>query len=218
MRHSSFLSRAALAAAAAQLLVHATPAAAQQRNGAAPPTPARQDTASAPLRRSWTSDRAEVRVGDVITVIVDEFANAEAKKINDATDRRSRDMGVGGSADLPPTLDKRGEVSVRTRNNAESRQRGQATRGNEFAARMSVRVTAINEAGLLQVKGDRLVDVDKDKQTMTLTGFVRPQDVLPGNVVESWRIADAQITYSAKGPLGKPRGGIVGRILGALWP
>jgi flagellar basal body L-ring protein FlgH len=38
------------------------------------------------------------------------------------------------------------------------------------------------------------------------------------NQVESWRVADAQLLYTSEGSLGKPKGSIIGRILGAVWP
>ncbi len=62
------------------------------------------------------------------------------------------------------------------------------------------------------------VDVDKNKQEITFTGWVRPEDVSAQNAVDSWRVADAQLVYAGKGPLGKPKGGIVGRVLGMVWP
>ena len=84
---------------------------------------------------------------------------------------------------------------------------------------MSVRIVAVDSTtGLLQVKGAKLVDVDRNKQEVTFTGWVRPQDVSPQNTVESFRVADAQLLYTAKGGLGKPKGGILGRILGMVWP
>jgi hypothetical protein len=35
-------------------------------------------------------------------------------------------------------------------------------------------------------------------------------------VVDSWRVADAELVYTSSGQ--RPRGGILGRMLGAIWP
>jgi flagellar L-ring protein precursor FlgH len=83
---------------------------------------------------------------------------------------------------------------------------------------MTVRVVKVSPSGVLEVKGAKTVDVDKNRQDLTLTGFVRPEDVSRNNIVESSRIADAQVLYSLKGDLGKTRGGIVGRIISVFWP
>jgi flagellar L-ring protein precursor FlgH len=47
---------------------------------------------------------------------------------------------------------------------------------------------------------------------------VRAQDVSPANTVESARLADAQLTYQSPGPLGKPKQGLVTRVVSLLWP
>jgi flagellar L-ring protein precursor FlgH len=63
-----------------------------------------------------------------------------------------------------------------------------------------------------------MTNIDKNEQLVTLTGWVRPQDVSPQNVVESLRVADAALTYQAKGNLDKPRGGFLSKLVGKLWP
>jgi flagellar basal body L-ring protein FlgH len=47
---------------------------------------------------------------------------------------------------------------------------------------------------------------------------VRPQDISARNLVESWRLADAELLYESTGDLGNPKKGIITRILGILWP
>ena len=197
-----------LAAAAAHAQAPTPPAAAPA--AAAPAEPA------ARTRQSWTSPRRSFGVGDVVTVLVDDYTLASASTSNTASDTRRRDLGLdartpGGG--IPMSAD------VGTRNDADSRQRGEATRQNRFQSEMSVRVVAIDpQSGLLQLKGTKLVDVDKNKQEISFTGWVRPQDVSAQNSVDSWRVADAQLLYTGQGPLGKPKGGIVGRVLGMVWP
>ncbi len=77
---------------------------------------------------------------------------------------------------------------------------------------------AVAPNGLLQLKGTKNINVDKAMQDIVFTGFVRPQDISTTNVVESSRIADAQLGYLSPGPLGKPKQGIISKILGGLWP
>jgi flagellar L-ring protein precursor FlgH len=83
---------------------------------------------------------------------------------------------------------------------------------------MSVRVVSVGPNGLLQVKGTKIIDVDKAKQDIAFSGWVRAQDVSPTNLIESSRVADAQIGYASPGPLGKPKQGIVSKVLGVVWP
>jgi flagellar L-ring protein precursor FlgH len=191
----------------------ATPAA--RTPAAAPAAPAAPPAATAP-RASWLSDRREFAVGDIITVFVDDYTIASAIKDNTATDRRRRNAGIDISKPGPLA----GSISagVDSRNDGDSQQRGQARRENRFQSEMSVRVVALGPNGTVQVKGRKLIDVDKGQQDITLTGWVRAQDVSTGNAVESSRIADAQVTYLSPGPLGKPKGGILSKVVGIVWP
>jgi len=173
---------------------------------------------SAPTRkppRSWTADRRDFAVGDIITVLVDENTAASANKQTTATDRKSRKMDF--DATLPPPAPGK-SAGIESSNNGESRQDGEATRGNQFVGEISVKVVAIGKDGNLQIKGSKTVDVDKNKQVMTLSGWLRPQDVSTTDVAHSSRVADAQLVYTAQGSLGKPKTGIITRVLGVIWP
>ncbi len=169
-----------------------------------------------PARVSWTADRRAYGVGDVITVLIDEQTLATATTGNFASDRRSRDMSAFGDQTIASSFPG-ASIGLGSLNDAESRQRGESVRRNRFVGEMTVRVVAV-ENGLLHVSGSRTTSVDKDTQAMTLTGWVRPQDVSYNNLVESWRIGDAEILYASSGRLGKPRGGFITRFIGWLWP
>lgn len=182
----------------------------------------RPDSASAPRPRSiaWTSNRREFIVGDIIKVYVDEYALASANKDNSASAARQRRMNVGVNApvlDGSPILDPIAG-SVETADGGSSSQRGNATRNTRYTAEIPVRVVGITPEGLLRVQGSKLIDVDKNKQALTLSGLIRPLDVGARDVIGADNIADLQLAYQAKGSLGKPKSGIVTRIVGLLWP
>ena len=168
-------------------------------------------------RRSWTADRQDFAVGDVITILIDEYTVAAANRGNSASDRRQRDLTLGVAQSMSaafPSIS--GDVT--SGSSAESSTRGEATQENRFQGEMTVRITEVDPSGLLRVEGIKLVDIDNSRQELALRGWVRPQDVSARNMVDSWRVGDAELTYSSKGSLGKPRGGMIGRILGAVWP
>ena len=58
-----------------------------------------------------------------------------------------------------------------------SKQSGDAKRGVNFKGDISVRVVAVDKTGLLQIKGTKVVDVDKNKQSLNFSGWVRPEDI-----------------------------------------
>lgn len=173
-----------------------------------------QATANA-ARRSWTSDRIQLAVGDVVTVFIDEQTLAAANLREDASDNRGRVMSAG--AQMPDGSAMGAGMSADKA--VDSRRSGQSVRGNSFRAEVSARVVAISPTGMLQLEGQKELFVDKAKQTIILSGWVRPNDIaVATNSVDSWRMADAKIEYKQKGRLGKARGGLIGKIFGAFWP
>lgn len=171
-------------------------------------------TTTAPAgRQSFYSDRRDYAVGDIVTILIDDYTITTALKENVASDSRS--SGKSFAARLPTSSKSFG---LDTRNDASQNERGSAKRENRFQNEMSVRVVAIGENGMIQLKGTKNINVDKNLQDITLTGWVRPQDISPSNTIESARIADASIGYTSPGNMTKPKQGIISKVLGIVWP
>ena len=183
---------------------------------------AKDDKAPPPRARrlaSWTADKREFsgRRGHGARI---EATIASATKSQSGTDQQTRknDMAielpqVGPLKSLPPV-----DGNMSMGKNSSSKQNGDAKRGVNFRGDISVRVIAVDKNGQLQIKGTKTVDVDKNKQVLNFTGWVRPEDISADNLVASERVADAALTYQLTGDIGKTRGGLVGRILNAFWP
>lgn len=177
-------------------------------------------TATSNHLRSWTADNRPYVIGDIVTVVVVNRTSATANVRDVAADSRSKKL----NADVQPPAGPTGasvpiDASVRFDQDGNSRRTGELLRGNEFRATVTTRVVAISPTGMLRLEGRSTLDVDRNTQDITVKGWTRPQDIAPGsNMVESSRLADASITYARKGSLGKPRTGIVSRILGMVWP
>ncbi len=201
-------------------LIGASPIGAQAAPPTPPPTlPADSLTVanSIPVRAprtSWIADRRAFAVGDVITVLIDDYTISTAVKDNIASDTRRRNLGA--TIRLPLQGSRAGGIDAR--NDADTQQRGSLRRENRFQNEMSVRVVATGDNGLLQVRGAKNIMVDKAQQDVVFEGWVRAQDVSPQNLVESYRVADATLAYTSPGPLGKTKSGLFTRILGLFLP
>jgi flagellar L-ring protein precursor FlgH len=173
------------------------------------PPPA--DAAPPPVGRlSWTSDRLPLRVGDLLTIVVDESTVAAERQSNVANNTRSQ----GASLDALPAPEDLRNIGIGY--DARSNQTGRVERAGSLVSVLSVRVTALEANGIARIEGQKIVLVDGRRQEVLLTGFVRSEDVSASNAILSSRIADAEITYKGK-KLG-PSTGIFGKILGLLWP
>ena len=198
-------------AAAAQAPVTAADSA---RADSARAAAARQVVAVAPPRAAWYSDRLPLRVGDLLTVIVDEDAAASERVSTNATNDRSLraqlGIGIDESVRLGPSKDF--STGVRSASNDV----GEAGRRGSLSAVLTVRVTGVDAGGIATIEGAKSVTVDGRTQQVQLKGMVRAEDVSASNLVSSNRIADATITY--KGKKIAARSGILGKILSIFWP
>jgi flagellar L-ring protein precursor FlgH len=189
-------------------------AAAPRRAGAQelPPEAAAPTAARVAPRAAWLADRRTFTVGEILTVLVDEQAAGSERTGRTADVARSQ----RASAVLPPGGASATSVGFNTALEEASRQNGENSRRGMLSATISVRVAEVAEDGTLRIEGQREITVDGRRQVIAISGAVRPEDVSAQNVVFSSRVAEAVVSYSGKGA--SARHGIIGRILGMLWP
>lgn len=201
--------------------LHAPALAAQGRGGKAAAAPVMDSLSLVPQgRQSWTSDKMRFQIGDIVTIVISERTLASANLTDNSSDARRKQLGLDIEPPAGPTGSSNNmTATVDVSSAGDSRKRGQVLRQNDFQSAVSARVVAVSPRGMLRIRGHKLVNVDKNQQDVVISGWVRPQDIaVGGNTVESARIADAEIQYAQKGALGRPRAGIISRLLGALWP
>lgn len=142
--------------------------------------------------QSLTSDLRARRVGDLITVMVYESASASST----ANTTTGRDASVG--LDVQGT-GKSWAAAVNASSQTDGR--GRTQREGRVLAQITVTIRAISERGELSIAGEQLVEINNERQQISIEGQVRPQDVSDTNVVLSTRIGNARIRYSGQGDL-----------------
>ncbi|MEO5798594.1 MAG: flagellar basal body L-ring protein FlgH [Gemmatimonadales bacterium] len=174
--------------------------------------PAAVDTTTrrASMRANWLTDRRPLHVGDILALIVDE--QATAREQSSTTARNTRDQSGAWDMQSAPSILKSLGISYASH----SDQGGVANRSGGLSTVLSVRVTAIDPSGVAHIEGHKLLAIDGRNQEVSIAGLIRPEDVSAGNTILSSRIADASISY--KGKKISPKTGIIGKILGMLWP
>lgn len=183
---------------------------------AAPPPATQPAVQAAPtvVRANWFSDKRPLRVGDIVTIVVDEAVNSRESQTENASKSRNQQMGlnlnVGDAVKIGPQ--KGFESGVGN----DSKATGVANRAGGLTATISVRVVSIEPTGIAKIKGEKTVGVDGRNQVIQLEGVVRPEDLNADNTVYSSRIAESVISYKGK-KIG-PAKGILGGILSIFWP
>lgn len=146
--------------------------------------------------QSLFTDVKACKVGDILTVLIFEqnqgSSKAETKTEKSTTAQMKGGPGVG-PLDFIPLFSLDG-------NNSNSYDgKGENTRNGSLRAKMSVTVIARKENGDLIIQGSRTLGISGDRETLTLTGVVRQKDITRDNTIDSYLIADAEISYTGKG-------------------
>lgn len=96
---------------------------------------------------------------------------------------------------------------------------GSTSRSGDLTAYITARVTEILPGGNMRIVGSREVEVNNERQYITLSGVIRTRDVSPENVIMSTYISDARISYSGQGIIDeRQRPGWLANGLNKIWP
>ena len=157
------------------------------------------------------------RVGDLITVVLQESINASKS----ATTEADKDTEI----DLPnPTLFGKDNRLNELANDIESTRafegEGETTQENSIDGNITVTVHEVYPNGYLLVKGEKLLELNEGSEVVRISGIVRPTDVTADNTILSNQIANAEITYKGKGIVSdSSKAGWLSRFFySVIWP
>jgi len=158
--------------------------------------------------RAVATDHRAFRPGDSLTVVVTEIASATSTA-NTATGKQgevsAKMLGKNDVYDLSAGLGNTFDGG------------GKTERTGKLLARITVTVQSVDELGLLHIKGAQTIDVNNERQSISMTGRVRPVDIASDNTVASSRITDSHIEYIGDGVLNEQqRPGILTRLFSWL--
>lgn len=146
--------------------------------------------------QSLFSDIKAHNVGDVLTVLIVEqnSASSEVETIIEKSTKTntSGGPGVGG-------LDFISLFGLKADNTNKFDGRGENLRVGSIRAKITVTVVEVRNNGDLVIEGSRIIGINNDKETIYLSGLVRRKDISSDNTVQSYLIADAEISYTGKG-------------------
>lgn len=91
-------------------------------------------------------------------------------------------------------------------------------RTKELETTISCVVTDVTPNGNMVIQGDKYLTSGAEKMNVRFTGVIRPQDITHSNVIESSRVANAEIVVTGKGTVSRTqRPGIINQILSAIF-
>jgi flagellar L-ring protein precursor FlgH len=149
---------------------------------------------------SWFGEKKAYRVGDIVTVVLDESLDADTTTKNTASRKTKTDVlsplqiakwGSPGGI-LSTDLQEENEVS--------STGSGVIDQSATLQGTMTAQVVEVYPNGNLLIRGEKIVNFSSGSEVVQVKGIIRPQDIQPDNTVQSKRLASAQITYKGVGP------------------
>lgn len=156
----------------------------------------------------FASDRRANRVGDIITITLEETMTAA----NSGTETTSKSDSYG--FDLPEALFGPSSLlsklffpgGVKEDNLVGGTTQaftgsGTAAQSNSLTGTISVTIVRVYPNGNLEVKGQRKLMYNSGTEYIRLAGVVRPDDISSSNTVSSTKVADAQISYTGTGDM-----------------
>jgi len=163
------------------------------------------------------------KIGDVLTVII-----AEASKVDNKVSRdlkKSTNRAADFNGDLGITTPNHNLIprmpGVDITATSNNQLNGQADYKDERTLddRVTLVVEDIQANGNLVVIGTRQRDIAGDKQTITVSGIVRPSDISFDNTIRSEQVANFQIVTKNEGVSNTyNKVGWLGQIFDFLWP
>jgi flagellar L-ring protein precursor FlgH len=160
------------------------------------------------------TDKVAFRIGDVLTVRLEESTTGQYK----ANTKTSKTAAL--TYPIPTFF---GQVlpglEVKTNTSQEFDGKGNSDESNKLNGTITVTVIKLLSNNNMVIQGESWVTIDQGQEYVQLTGMVRPEDIQPNNVISSQRVANAKITYGARGQAGyASSGGLLTKLFNRFAP
>jgi len=153
--------------------------------------------------RSMVADRRAQKVGDILTILVQENSTASKDNSTKTSKSSSVDAAVNTffySPTASTLLTKEGTLpAMRFQGRQDFTGGGKINNSEQITARIAVRVIDVLPNATLLIEGRKHTSFSGEKQEVVLRGSVRSEDVTANNTVFSYNVADASIQFFSKG-------------------
>ena len=154
--------------------------------------------------------KSRFEVGDLVTVMVRETINAESESDLDtkkestveSTAAAAANQFLVGTGENGMNLLSAGALpnwNIDAAN--EHKADGSTSRGSKLTMTITCTVTHINNNGTIEIDGNKLITVNREKSMLSVSGTVRTRDVASNNSISSNQIANSKIQLIGEGPL-----------------
>ena len=154
------------------------------------------------------------RVGDIVTVLVNEQTDAKDEATMDVS--KSTNNNINEGQDGTGILKFIRGLAFTTANSATGD--GSSERKHHATATLACLVTEVLPNGNLVIEGTRDIRTSEEMLQLQLVGVIRPQDVNADNQINSQLVANAEISVKGRGFITRSqKPGVLTQILQAVF-
>ena len=168
---------------------------------------------------SWFGKSKSFQVGDVITVLLNESSQASRTQNGSITRESKNDMVPTGLANWGKGVGGWMNGIKMDGSSMSNKGTGAADQQATLTGSVAVSVVEVMPNGNLVLRGEKQLALTEGSEIIQVAGIIRPDDVSPNNMVQSRRLANAQISYRGTGDMAnasKPGWGTSALL--KLWP
>ena len=169
----------------------------------APLTDARGESLFDPIAADLFTDFTAKHVGDSLTILISESTKG-SRSVKTNVKKEPKETGqakVEGFFDvltgLNSVIEPLKNLNIDPKEDFQSQ--ASTTADGTFTGRLTVLVKEVLPNGNLVIEGKRYLTINREKETLSITGTVRPWDITPDNTILSTQVADVEIGYTGKG-------------------
>jgi len=158
---------------------------------------------------SWFEDMRARRVGDMLTVKLEEKTDAKKSATTEVSRSNSNSITnptlLGTTAQfntpglLPLASNSNNNLGFSLESENDFSGEGDSEQNNELTGDITVTVIEVLANGYLVVRGEKRIGINQGNEYVKLSGIVRPADIDSTNTVLSTRLADPTIVYVGDG-------------------
>ncbi|MFT6986855.1 MAG: flagellar L-ring protein precursor FlgH [Psychromonas sp.] len=167
------------------------------------------------------SDIKAHRIGDIITVYLNESTSAKKQSGSSQAKSNSYDLGVDPMVvpgnGTPFSLSGLG-IGASQQSSFEGD--ADADQSNSLKGSITVNVTRVLNNGNLEIRGEKWLMLNNGEEFVRIKGVIRSEDVRSDNSISSMRVANARIQYGGTGDLANTQrqGWLTAFFNGPYWP
>lgn len=176
-------------------------------------------------RQSLLGDRRAINKGDILTVVIEIDEKAEISNNSSRSRSGSESLGISQLLGLTQRINSKLPDGASLANaveldsNSSSSGKGSVKRREKLTLRIAATIVDVLPNGVLSIVGSQELRVNFELRELSVSGFVRPEDISRLNEITYDKIASARVSYGGRGQITDVQQPRIGQqILDAILP